>query len=59
MNIYFFNSLWADFNGGHDDELAMDDPENSYGWLLQKGANIIFSDHPFLLDAYLKKMGRR
>ena len=45
----WYNSLWADFNGGHDDELAMDDPENSYGWLLQKGANIIFSDHPFLL----------
>lgn len=55
----WYNSLWADFNGGHDDELAMDDPENSYGWLLQKGANIIFSDHPFLLDAYLKKIGRR
>lgn len=55
----WYNSLWADFNGGHDDELAMDDPANSYGWLLQKGANIIFSDHPFLLDAYLKKIGRR
>ena len=55
----WYNSLWADFNGGHDDELAMDDPENSDGWLLQKGANIIFSDHPFLLDAYLKKIGRR
>ena len=55
----WYNSLWATFNGGHDDELAMDDPENSYGWLLKKGANIIFSDHPFLLDAYLKKIGRR
>ena len=55
----WYNSLWADFNGGHDDEMAMDDPENSYGWLLKKGANIIFSDHPFLLDAYLKKIGRR
>lgn len=55
----WYNSLWAEFNGGHDDELAMDDPDNSYGWLLRKGANIIFSDHPFLLDAYLKKIGRR
>lgn len=55
----WYNSLWATFNGGHDDELAMDDPEDSYGWLLKKGANIIFSDHPFLLDAYLKKIGRR
>ena len=48
----WYNSLWADFNGGHDDELAMDDPENSYGWLLQKGANIIFSDHPFFCLLY-------
>lgn len=55
----WYNSLWADFNGGHDDELAMDDEINSYGWLLAKGANIIFSDHCFLLDAYLKKIGRR
>lgn len=55
----WYNSLWAEFNGGHDDELAMDDPDNSYGWLLRKGANIIFSDHPFLLDTYLKKIGRR
>ena len=55
----WYNSLWADFNGGHDDEMAVNDPENSYGWLLKKGANIIFSDHPFLLDAYLKKIGRR
>lgn len=55
----WYNSLWAEFNGGHDDELALTDPENSYGWLLRKGANIIFTDHPFLLDAYLKKIGRR
>ncbi len=55
----WYNSLWAKFNGGHDDELALDDPDNSYGWLLKKGANIIFSDHCFLLDAYLKRIGRR
>lgn len=55
----WYNSLWAQFNGGHDDELALDDPDNSYGWLLKKGANIIFSDHCFLLDAYLKRIGRR
>lgn len=55
----WYNSLWADFNGGHDDERAITDPENSYGWLLEKGADIIFSDHPFLLDAYLKRKGRR
>lgn len=55
----WYNSLWAEFNGGHDDERAMTDPEGSYGWLLSKGANIIFSDHPFLLLSYLQKAGRR
>lgn len=55
----WMNSLWADFNGGHDDEMAVTDPDNSYGWLLRKGANIIFSDNPFLLNEYLKKQKRR
>lgn len=55
----WMNSLWADFNGGHDDEMATIDHGNSYGWLLEKGANIIFSDNPFLLDKYLKRIKRR
>lgn len=55
----WLNSLWADFNAGHDDELATFDLETSYGWLLQKGADIIFSDHPMLLKEYLEKKGRR
>ena len=55
----WYNSLWATFNGGHDDEMAVNDPKGSYGWLIEKGADIIFTDHPFLLDAYLKKAGHR
>lgn len=55
----WYNSMWAIFNGGHDDEMAEYDKENSYGWLLKKGADIIFCDRPFLLDAYLKSIGRR
>lgn len=55
----WYNSLWADFNGGHDDELALTNPDDSYGWLLRKGANIIFSDNPFLLLSYLKSKKRR
>ena len=55
----WLNSLWADFNAGHDDELATFDLESSYGWLLQQGANIIFTDHPMLLKDYLDKKGRR
>lgn len=55
----WYNSLWSTFNAGHDDERSVNHPEDGYGWLLEKGANIIFSDHPFLLDDYLKKLGRR
>lgn len=55
----WYNSLWATFNGGHDDEMALDNPEESYGWLLEHGANIIFSDNPFLLLNYLTKKDRR
>ena len=55
----WYNSLWATVNGGHEDEMALDNPEESYGWLLKKGANIIFSDNPFLLLNYLTRKGRR
>lgn len=55
----WYNSMWAEFNGGHDDEVAEYDLEASYGWLLKKGANIIFSDRPMLLKTYLEEKGRR
>lgn len=54
----WLNSLWDTFNAGHDDELALTDLENSYGWLLRKGANIIFSDNPLLLKKYLIQINR-
>ncbi|MCM1451846.1 MAG: glycerophosphodiester phosphodiesterase family protein [Clostridium sp.] len=55
----WLNSLWGTFNAGHDDELALTEPEGSYGWLLDFGANVIFSDNPMLLKDYLSKIGRR
>lgn len=55
----WYNSMWAEFNGGHDDEMAEYDLDGSYGWLLAKGANIIFTDRPFLLLNYLNKNVRR
>ena len=54
----WFNSLWDTFNAGHDDELAVTDPDNSYGWFINHGANIIFSDNPILLKKYLIKINR-
>lgn len=54
----WLNSLWDTFNAGHDDELALTDPNNSYGWLIAHGANIIFSDNPMLLKEYLININR-
>ena len=54
----WLNSLWDTFNAGHDDEQAVTNPDNSYGWLLNLGADIIFSDNPMLLKQYLIKIDR-
>lgn len=54
----WLNSLWDTFNAGHDDELAVTDPDNSYGWLIRQRANIIFSDNPMLLKKYLVQINR-
>lgn len=55
----WLNSLWDTFNAGHDDELAGSDPDAAYGWLLHKGADIIFTDHPLQLKRYLESVGKR
>ena len=54
----WLNSLWDTFNAGHDDEMAVTNPDNSYGWLINHGADIIFSDNPMLLKKYLIKINR-
>lgn len=54
----WLNSLWDTFNAGHDDEMAVTNPDNSYGWLIKLGADIIFSDNPMLLKKYLIKINR-
>lgn len=51
----WINSLWASLNGGHDDDLAVDNIPDSYGWILKKGATLIQTDRPAFLLKYLKK----
>jgi glycerophosphoryl diester phosphodiesterase len=48
------NSLWAEHNSGHHDDRALKDSENSYGWLISKGINMIQTDRPKLLLKYLR-----
>jgi len=55
----WFNAMWGSFNDDHDDELATENLDKSYGWLLDKGANMIFTGRPLLLKKYLEQKGRR
>lgn len=58
MNPIWFNSLWPEHCGGHDDDIALEEnkPDETWGWLVSKGANIIQSDRPIELQQYLNKI---
>ena len=53
------NSLWASLNGGHYDDMAVDDGniKDSWQWLLDKGFTVIQTDRPAALLAYLRSKG--
>jgi glycerophosphoryl diester phosphodiesterase len=53
------NSLWPSNNAGHDDERAVHDPDAAWGWMIAQGTNIIQTDRPRELIAYLKAKNRR
>lgn len=54
----WFNSLWPSLNAGHDDDMAVieENPDESWGWLLNQGAVIIQTDRPKELIDYLKQL---
>ncbi len=51
----WINTLWESLCGPHDDDRAVDDPDGSWGWIIDHGANIIQTDRPALLLEYLKE----
>lgn len=57
----WLNSLWPSLSAGHDDDRAVElnDPDGSWGWLLDKGALLIQTDRPANLIEYLKKRNLR
>lgn len=55
----WLNSLWPSQCAAHDDERAMIDPDANWGWLIKSGANVIQTDRPAELLAYLRKKGYR
>ena len=48
------SSLWPDLCAGKTDDLAVDEPDKAWGWLIDKGATIICTDRPALLIDYLR-----
>ena len=56
----WLNSIWASLCDGHDDDRAVElgEPDESWGWLLDRGGTVIQSDRPLDLIQYLKKHKR-
>ncbi|QDW24436.1 glycerophosphodiester phosphodiesterase family protein [Pedobacter sp. KBS0701] len=52
----WINSLWPEQNGGHDDDLAVEEnkKDESWGWLISRKANLIQTDRPKELIEYLR-----
>lgn len=59
-SLIWYNTLWGSLCGGNDDDVALDDPDKTYGYLIRDlGARIIQTDRPQLLIDYLKKYSFR
>lgn len=55
-SLIWYNCLWDTMAGGHDDDAAMVDIKDGYGFLIDKlGAGIIQTDRPEKVIKYLKK----
>ncbi|WP_207425744.1 glycerophosphodiester phosphodiesterase family protein [Pedobacter sp. SYSU D00535] len=57
-NGVWYNSIWPELSGGHHDDKAVDEskPDESWGWLVKKDADVIQTDRPFQLVNYLRKI---
>ncbi|RYD63016.1 MAG: glycerophosphodiester phosphodiesterase family protein [Verrucomicrobiaceae bacterium] len=54
------NTLWASLNAGHDDARALaGDAAGSWGWVVDRGATILQTDHHEPLGRYLRERGIR
>ncbi len=49
--------LWPEICAGRTDDLAVDEPDEAWGWLVERGATILCTDRPRELLTYLRKHG--
>ncbi|EIJ40088.1 glycerophosphoryl diester phosphodiesterase [Galbibacter orientalis DSM 19592] len=53
------NTLWGKLCAFHQDDVAVENPDKHYGWVIDHGANIIQTDRPQFLINYLKSKNLR
>ncbi|MFI3281121.1 MAG: glycerophosphodiester phosphodiesterase family protein [Rikenellaceae bacterium] len=54
----WYNTLWSTLCGGHDDDMAVEDIDGAYGYIIDTlGASMIQTDRPQYLIDYLKRRG--
>ena len=51
------HTITASRSGKHHDDLAVEDPDAAYGWLLDRGVTVFQTDRPQLLLSYLRDKG--
>jgi len=55
-SLIWYNTLWDTLAGGHDDDMALEDANKAYGYLIKElGTRIIQTDRPQMLIDYLKE----
>lgn len=55
----WINTTTIDQCAGHTDEVSLVNPDQGWGWVINQGANIIFTDEPEALINYLASKGLR
>ena len=57
-SLIWYNTLWDTLSGGHDDDMALHNWDDAYGYLIDTlNARIIQTDRPQYLIDYLKERG--
>ena len=54
-SLLWYNTLWASLCAGHHDDLAVEDPDGTYGFMIDSlGARILQTDRPQFMLEYLR-----
>lgn len=53
------NTMWDNLDAGHGDKRALLNPEENWGWVLDRGATMIQTDYAAELIVWLMRKGRR